>query len=91
MAGVNVLDEWLAEVASVLDLDAATVVGVRDLVLDLTRDVAHGVARPAAPLTAFLVGLAAGRSGGGEVEIRAAVGAIDLLVAARPSAPGTAG
>ncbi len=32
------------------------------LVLDLAREVAHGVARPAAPLTAFLLGLAAGRS-----------------------------
>lgn len=32
--------------------------------LDLTRDVAHHVARPAAPLTALLIGLAAGRSGG---------------------------
>jgi hypothetical protein len=30
-------------------------------VLDLTRDVAHGVARPAAPLTAYLVGMAVGR------------------------------
>ena len=30
-------------------------------VLDLTRDVAHGVARPAAPLTAYLVGVAVGR------------------------------
>ena len=29
-------------------------------VLDLTADVAHGVSRPAAPVTAFLVGLAAG-------------------------------
>ena len=29
--------------------------------LDLTRDVAHGVARPAAPLTAYLVGMAVGR------------------------------
>lgn len=29
--------------------------------LELTRDIAHGVARPAAPLSAFLVGLAVGR------------------------------
>ncbi|MDL4820708.1 DUF6457 domain-containing protein [Actinomadura sp. OS1-43] len=33
----------------------------RDLVLDLARDVAHGVARPGAPLTAYLLGLAVGR------------------------------
>jgi hypothetical protein len=30
-------------------------------VLDVTRDVAHGVARPAAPLTAYLLGVAVGR------------------------------
>jgi hypothetical protein len=30
-------------------------------VLDLARDVAHGVARPAAPLTAYLVGVAVGQ------------------------------
>jgi hypothetical protein len=31
-------------------------------VLNLVRAVAHGVNRPSAPLTAFLVGLAAGRA-----------------------------
>jgi hypothetical protein len=33
----------------------------RNLVLDLTRDVAHYVLRPAAPLTAYLMGVAVGR------------------------------
>jgi hypothetical protein len=32
------------------------------MVLDLTSDVAHGVSRPGAPVTAFLVGVAAGRA-----------------------------
>lgn len=31
------------------------------MVLDLARDVAHGVARPAAPLTAYLLGVAVGQ------------------------------
>jgi hypothetical protein len=31
------------------------------LVLDLARDVAHGVDRPAAPLTAYLLGVAVGQ------------------------------
>lgn len=54
--GVNVLDGWLARAAEELG-----VAGVdRDLVLDLARDVAHGVARPAAPLTTYLLGLAVG-------------------------------
>lgn len=56
------LDEWLAAAAAELGLDAATVdIGT---VLDVARDVAHGVARPAAPLSTFLLGLAVGRAGG---------------------------
>ncbi len=53
------LDEWTAEVCTALGLDRALV--DQALVLDLARDVAHGVARPAAPLTAYLAGLAVGR------------------------------
>jgi len=34
---------------------------VTKVILDLARDAAHGVARPAAPLTAYLVGVAVGR------------------------------
>jgi hypothetical protein len=52
------LDEWTAQVCAALGLDPALV--DRDTVLDLARDVAHGVARPAAPLTAYLLGLAVG-------------------------------
>ncbi|GAB3696911.1 hypothetical protein GCM10027589_59400 [Actinocorallia lasiicapitis] len=55
------LDEWTAVAAAELGLDPGEI--DRDLVLDLARDVAHGVARPAAPLTAFLLGLAVGRGG----------------------------
>ena len=51
---MNPLDAWLAEAADALGVDRDAM--QRDLLLDLTRDVAHGVARPAAPLTAFLVG-----------------------------------
>ena len=53
------MDQWTAAVCADLGLDA----NEADLraVLDLTRDVAHGVARPAAPLTAYLVGMAVGR------------------------------
>ena len=57
----DALDRWIAEVCAALDLEPAVL--DRDLVLDLARDAAHGVARPAAPLTTFLVGLAAGRRG----------------------------
>lgn len=49
------LDEWVAAVCSELDIEAPDTT----VVLDFARDVAHGVDRPAAPLTALLVGLAA--------------------------------
>ncbi len=58
------IQEWVAAAARQLGLDLAE--AARDelvtAVLDLTADVAHGVSRPAAPVTAFLVGLAAGRA-----------------------------
>jgi hypothetical protein len=62
---MNVFDDWTATVCQALGIAADEV--DRDLVLDLAREVAHGVARPAAPLTTFLVGYAAGRTGGGPV------------------------
>jgi hypothetical protein len=49
------LDEWVATVSEELGIGEVDVTAV----LDLARDVAHGVARPAAPLTCLLVGLAA--------------------------------
>jgi hypothetical protein len=54
---MSTLDDWVAAVT--MDLGLETPVD-RALVLDLARDVAHGVARPAAPLTTFLLGLAVG-------------------------------
>jgi hypothetical protein len=53
------LDEWAAQVAAALGLPESAV--DRNLVLDLARDAAHGVARPAAPLTTYLAGVAVGR------------------------------
>ncbi|MFB6848224.1 NTP transferase domain-containing protein [Streptomyces sp. NPDC056373] len=58
----HVLDEWISAVKDELGLDLD--VDTRGL-LDLARDAAHGVARPAAPLTTFLVGYAAAQAGGG--------------------------
>ena len=56
------LDEWISAVKDELGIDLDVDTGV---LLDLARDAAHGVARPAAPLTTFLVGYAAARAGGG--------------------------
>ncbi|MEU8573824.1 NTP transferase domain-containing protein [Streptomyces asoensis] len=58
----HVLDEWISAVKDELGIDLDVDTGV---LLDLARDAAHGVARPAAPLTTFLVGYAAAWSGGG--------------------------
>ncbi|MFE3670672.1 NTP transferase domain-containing protein [Streptomyces goshikiensis] len=55
----NVLDEWMTAVKNELGIDVA--VDTKTL-LDLARDAAHGVARPAAPLTTFLVGYAAAQA-----------------------------
>lgn len=49
------LPEWVAVVCEELGIDPPDM----KLVLDFARDVAHRVDRPAAPLTALLVGLAA--------------------------------
>ncbi|GAA3300371.1 NTP transferase domain-containing protein [Streptomyces cinereospinus] len=57
-----VLDEWISAVKDELGIDLDVDTGV---LLDLARDAAHEVARPAAPLTTFLVGYAAARAGGG--------------------------
>jgi Domain of unknown function (DUF6457) len=56
---MSTLEEWTAAVCADLGLDPAT--ADTKTVLDLAREVAHGVARPAAPLTAYLVGVAVGR------------------------------
>jgi len=63
MVGVNTLKEWVDLVCRELDIiDAVSPAAMQPRVLDMSRDVAHGVARPAAPLTAYLLGLAAGRT-----------------------------
>lgn len=54
------LDDWTAAVTIALGLDYDDP-RTRDEVLLLARDAAHGVARPAAPLTTFLLGVAVGR------------------------------
>jgi len=50
------IEEWKAAVSDELDLPPVNTTEV----LDLAREVAHGIARPAAPLTCLLVGLAVG-------------------------------
>lgn len=54
---MTALEDWTAKVEAALDIEHVDPA----LVLDLARDVAHGVMRPAAPLTTYLLGVAVGR------------------------------
>jgi hypothetical protein len=56
-----VLDEWIKQVSDELGIEPGLDFEPQ---LDLARVVAHKVERRGAPITAFLVGLAAGRAGG---------------------------
>ena len=60
--GTTSLDEWLAALADHLGVELPQ--EVITPVLDLARDAAHNVLRPAAPLSTFVAGYAAGLAGG---------------------------
>ena len=81
---MNTLEEWTAAVCADLGLEPASA----DIttVLDLARDAAHGVARPAAPLTTYQVGVAVGRG----ITQPDAAGRISALAAdwGNPDTPG---
>jgi hypothetical protein len=56
---MSTLDDWTVALCAELGLDPGE--ASQRTVLDLARVVAHSVDRPAAPLTAYLVGVAIGR------------------------------
>lgn len=67
----NALTEWVTAVSQELGLENAVEgPGTVDMVLDLTSEVAHNVSRPGAPVTAFLIGVAAGRAEDPQVAAR---------------------
>jgi hypothetical protein len=65
------MHDWIDELCDALDIDAEVDEG---LILDLARDAAHAVERPAAPVTTYLLGYAAALKGGKaeDVEVLAA-------------------
>ena len=73
---MSTLDEWTRTVSAAIGVEHEV---DRDLVLDLAKIVAHNVARPAAPLTTFLAGMAAGRAGGDPDSVRAVIEKIAAL------------
>ncbi len=56
---MSTLDRWVEFVCAELGVETDLV--DQRLILDLARDAAHQVDRPAAPVTAFLLGVAVGR------------------------------
>lgn len=56
---VTTMQRWLEAACAELGIDPGT--ADARTILDLARDVAHQVDRPAAPLTAYLLGVAVGR------------------------------
>jgi len=55
---MTTLDDWTAAACAELGIDLAAV--EMRTILDLARAAAHQVERPAAPVTAFLLGVAVG-------------------------------
>lgn len=81
---IGVSADWVAELQRELGVDL--LLDVMDL-LELARVAAHKVARPAAPLTTFLVGYAAGAKGGSVTAIQEATDATRRLLAQRDPPP----
>ncbi|GAA4288994.1 DUF6457 domain-containing protein [Georgenia daeguensis] len=103
---MTVMNAWLDEVCAELGVDRDVLSAATPPMLRLISEVAHGPSRPGAPLTAFVVGLAAARAAGGTDEQAGAVvervDAVSALVArwnerhdgatpGAPAAPGRAG
>lgn len=72
---------WINAVSAKLDLPADVNV---DVVLDVARDAAHGVERPAAPVTTFLLGMAVA----GGMDVNEAAARIQALAATWPPPEG---
>ena len=72
------LHDWIDELCDVLDVEVDL---DEALILDLARDAAHNVARPAAPITTFLLGYAAASSGADPDEVERLAGAASALAA----------
>lgn len=70
------LHDWIDELSDVLDVDTEVDEG---LVLDLARVAAHNVARPAAPITTFLLGYAAATHDADPEELEALAAKAQLL------------
>ncbi|MGH3438541.1 MAG: DUF6457 domain-containing protein [Sciscionella sp.] len=73
---MNTLDAWSRRVATELGLDPSPL--DRNTVLDVAKNTAHDVVRPAAPLTTYLLGVAVG----GGMALTDAAAQVNALAAA---------
>ncbi|WP_297084245.1 DUF6457 domain-containing protein [uncultured Demequina sp.] len=74
MSDTTQMEAWAEALAGELGIDTAGV-DVEQL-LDVAREAAHAVARPAAPITTFLIGYAVAR---GDVDLSEATGTATAL------------
>lgn len=74
------LNTWATQLCDSLGIELDVDI---DEILDLARDAAHNVERPAAPLTTFLVGYAAGMRGGSAGDITDCVDIASELASAQ--------
>lgn len=70
------LHDWIDELCDALDIEVEV---DEALVLDLARDAAHQVDRPAAPITTFLLGYAAAKADGDVAEVERLAGIATAL------------
>ncbi len=89
----RLLHEWTEKLLAAFEIEGTDV--DIDAVLGLAGRAAHGVVRPAAPLTTFVVGYAAGLAVGSgqadeQVAMRSATAVADALCAQAAAERGTA-
>jgi hypothetical protein len=72
------VEEWVPLLAAELGVDTEIDI---DAILAIAGDVAHAVERKAAPVSAFVIGLAAGRAGGTAEAVAEAIRATRDLAA----------
>lgn len=82
------LTNWTTVLCDGFDLELDVDIGA---ILDLAREAAHQIERPAAPLTTFLVGYAAALRGGSATDVADCVDIATRLATAYEPAPPAAG
>ena len=85
MSGDDVLDAWVAELARELGADPGDI--DVQMLLDVARDAAHNVMRPAAPLATFMAGYAAAMRGGGPERVAEAAAEVSAFALSWPQRP----